>query len=41
MLLSALWGASFMFIRIASPVLGPNVLAVLAALAWPPARWHC
>lgn len=29
MLLSALWGASFMFIRIASPVLGPNVLALL------------
>ena len=28
-LLSALWGASFMLIRIASPVLGPNVLAVL------------
>jgi len=27
--LSALWGASFMLIRIASPVLGPNVLAVL------------
>ena len=26
-LLSALWGASFLFIRIASPVLGPNVLA--------------
>ncbi len=25
--LSALWGASFMLIRIASPVLGPNVLA--------------
>lgn len=29
MLLSALWGASFMFIRIASPVLGPTVLALL------------
>ncbi len=28
-LLSALWGASFMFIRMASPQLGPNVLAVL------------
>jgi drug/metabolite transporter (DMT)-like permease len=27
--LSALWGASFMMIRIASPVLGPNVLAAL------------
>lgn len=27
--LSALWGASFMLIRIASPLLGPNVLAVL------------
>ena len=27
--LSALWGASFLFIRIASPVLGPNVLAFL------------
>ena len=27
--LSALWGASFLFIRIASPVLGPLVLAVL------------
>lgn len=27
--LSALWGASFMLIRLASPVLGPNVLAVL------------
>ena len=27
--LSALWGASFMFIRMASPQLGPNVLAVL------------
>ncbi|MDT8990984.1 DMT family transporter [Curvibacter sp. APW13] len=27
--LSALWGASFLFIRIASPVLGPSVLAVL------------
>ena len=27
--LSALWGASFLFIRIASPVFGPNVLAVL------------
>lgn len=26
-LLSALWGASFLFIRIASPVLGPNVMA--------------
>lgn len=25
--LSALWGASFMLIRVASPVLGPNVLA--------------
>lgn len=29
LLLSAVWGASFMFIRIASPVLGPPVLAVL------------
>ena len=29
MLLSALWGASFLFIRIASPVLGPNVMAAL------------
>jgi drug/metabolite transporter (DMT)-like permease len=28
-LLSALWGASFLFIRIASPVLGPNVMAAL------------
>ena len=28
-LLSALWGASFMLIRIASPVMGPNVLAAL------------
>lgn len=28
-LLSALWGASFLFIRIASPVLGPHVLAAL------------
>ena len=28
-LLSALWGASFLFIRIASPVLGPNVMAGL------------
>jgi len=28
-LLSALWGASFLFIRMASPQLGPNVLAVL------------
>ena len=27
--LSALWGASFLFIRIASPALGPNVLAAL------------
>ncbi len=27
--LSALWGASFMLIRIAAPVLGPNVLAAL------------
>ncbi len=27
--LSALWGASFMLIRIASPVLGPSVLAAL------------
>lgn len=27
--LSALWGASFLFIRIASPALGPSVLAVL------------
>ncbi len=27
--LSALWGASFMLIRMASPVLGPNVLAAL------------
>lgn len=26
--LSALWGASFLFLRIASPVFGPNVLAV-------------
>jgi drug/metabolite transporter (DMT)-like permease len=26
--LSALWGASFLFLRVASPVLGPNVLAV-------------
>lgn len=26
-LLSALWGASFLFIRVASPVLGPNMLA--------------
>nr|CBA33322.1 hypothetical protein Csp_B18470 [Curvibacter putative symbiont of Hydra magnipapillata] len=25
--LSSLWGASFLFIRIASPVFGPNVLA--------------
>ena len=33
-LLSALWGASFLFIRVASPVLGPNVLAgVRIALA--------
>ncbi|MDB5847154.1 MAG: permease, partial [Rhodoferax sp.] len=33
-LLSALWGASFLFIRIASPLLGPNVLAgVRIALA--------
>lgn len=29
LLLSALWGASFMFIRIASPVMGPGVLALL------------
>lgn len=29
LMLSALWGASFMFIRIASPVLGPLVLALL------------
>ncbi|MBK6320884.1 DMT family transporter [Candidatus Aalborgicola defluviihabitans] len=28
-MLSALWGASFMLIRLASPVLGPNVLAAL------------
>ena len=28
-LLSALWGASFLFIRVASPVLGPNVTAAL------------
>lgn len=28
-LLSALWGASFLFIRIASPVLGPHVMALL------------
>jgi len=28
-LLSALWGSSFMLIRIASPIMGPNVLAVL------------
>ncbi len=28
-MLSALWGASFMLIRIASPVLGPNVLAAM------------
>ena len=28
-LLSALWGASFLFIRIASPLLGPNVMAAL------------
>lgn len=27
--LSALWGASFLFIRVASPVLGPNVMAAL------------
>ncbi|MFM6990479.1 MAG: DMT family transporter [Rhodoferax sp.] len=27
--LSAIWGASFMFLRIASPVLGPNVLTAL------------
>ena len=27
--LSALWGASFLLIRIASPLLGPNVLAAL------------
>ncbi len=27
--LSALWGASFLFIRVASPVLGPQVLAAL------------
>ena len=27
--LSALWGASFLFIRLASPVFGPNVLALL------------
>jgi drug/metabolite transporter (DMT)-like permease len=27
--LSAVWGASFMFLRIASPVLGPNVLTAL------------
>ena len=27
--LSALWGASFMLIRMASPLLGPNVLAAL------------
>jgi drug/metabolite transporter (DMT)-like permease len=28
-MLSALWGASFMLIRIASPLLGPNVLAAM------------
>ena len=28
-LLSALWGASFLFIRVASPVLGPHVMAAL------------
>lgn len=28
-LLSALWGASFLFIRVASPLLGPNVMAAL------------
>ena len=28
-LLSALWGASFLFIRIASPVLGPTVMAAM------------
>ncbi len=28
-LLSALWGASFLFIRIASPLLGPQVMAAL------------
>ncbi|MFN3376679.1 MAG: DMT family transporter [Burkholderiaceae bacterium] len=28
-LLSALWGASFLFIRVASPVMGPNVMAAL------------
>ena len=28
-LLSALWGASFLFIRIASPALGPHVAAAL------------
>lgn len=28
-LLSALWGASFLFIRIAAPVFGPNVMAAL------------
>lgn len=28
-LLSALWGASFLFIRVASPVLGPQVAAAL------------
>jgi hypothetical protein len=31
--LSALWGASFMLIRIASPVLGPNVLALMRVCA--------
>lgn len=28
-LLSALWGASFLFIRVASPVMGPQVMAAL------------
>ncbi len=31
-LLSALWGASFLFIRLASPVLGPNMLAFARVL---------
>jgi len=41
--LGSLWGASFMFIRVASPVFGPFLLmfvrvliAVLALLATPP-----
>src|SRR5690348_4461609 len=32
LLLSALWGGSFLFIRIASPVLGPVVLVELRVL---------